>query len=54
MPRTARQAQGGRFHVLNHGNDRDRIFDDDADYVVFEIYTPGKSHDFPVATGSRN
>ncbi|MEI8018190.1 MAG: transposase [Schlesneria sp.] len=37
MPRTARQAPGGMiFHVLNRGNARDRIFDDDADYAAFE------------------
>ena len=37
MPRTARQAPGGMiFHVLNRGNARDRIFEDDADYAAFE------------------
>ena len=37
MPRTARQAPGGMiFHVLNRGNAKDRIFDDDSDYLAFE------------------
>ena len=37
MPRTARQAPEGLiFHVLNRGNTRDRFFDDEADYPVFE------------------
>ena len=37
MPRTARQSPGGMiFHVLNRGNARDQIFDDDADYAAFE------------------
>ena len=37
MPRTARQAPGQMFfHVLNRGNARDGIFDDEADYLAFE------------------
>ena len=37
MPRTARQAPREMiFHVLNRGNVKDRIFDDDADYAAFE------------------
>ena len=37
MPRTARIAPGGMlFHVLNRGNARMRIFDDEADYAAFE------------------
>jgi putative transposase len=37
MPRTARLAPGGYvFHVLNRGNLRARIFDDDGDYAAFE------------------
>lgn len=36
MPRTARAAQGGFiYHVLNRGNDRKRIFHEDADYAAF-------------------
>jgi putative transposase len=36
MPRTARIAPGGVvFHVLNRGNARNRIFDDDGDYLAF-------------------
>ena len=37
MPRTARLAPGGYvFHVLNRGNGRATIFDDDGDYAAFE------------------
>ena len=37
MPRTARVAPGGYvFHVLNRGNRRCQIFDDDGDYAAFE------------------
>ena len=37
MPRTARQAPGEMiFHVLNRGNARDEIFNDEADYLAFE------------------
>ena len=37
MPRTARVAPGGYvFHVLNRGNGRMRLFDDDGDYAAFE------------------
>lgn len=36
MPRTARIAPGGVvFHVLNRGNARSPIFDDDGDYAAF-------------------
>ncbi len=36
MPRTNRQQPGGVvFHVLNRGNERRTIFDDDADYAAF-------------------
>ena len=37
MPRKVFQAPGGTiFSVINRGNARDRIFDDDADYAPFE------------------
>lgn len=37
MPGNPRHASGGMiFHVLNRGNARDRIFDDEADYRAFE------------------
>jgi putative transposase len=37
MPRSNRVAPPGIvFHVLNRGNDRRQIFDDDADYAAFE------------------
>src|SRR5437867_2668520 len=37
MPRTARRASGGMlFHVLNRGNARAQIFDDDEDYRAFQ------------------
>jgi putative transposase len=37
MPRTNRIAPGGWvFHVLNRGNGRDDIFEDDGDYLAFE------------------
>ena len=36
MPRTVRQAPGGMIFVVNRGNARDRIFDNDADYAAFE------------------
>src|SRR5215211_2140173 len=37
MPRTARVAPGGYvFHVLNRGNRRGQIFDDDGDFAAFE------------------
>ena len=37
MPRTARHSPGGViFHVLNRGNARDQIFDQDSDYAAFE------------------
>ena len=37
MPRTARLAPGGYvFHVLNRGNGRATVFDDDGDYAAFE------------------
>jgi putative transposase len=37
MPRSNRVAPPGIvFHVLNRGNGRQRIFDDDADYAAFE------------------
>ena len=39
------------FQVLNRGNARDRIFDDDAGYAAFELYAPGQSCD--LTTGSR-
>lgn len=36
MPRAARIAPGGMvFHVLNRGNDRRTIFEDDGDYEAF-------------------
>jgi putative transposase len=36
MPRTARQQPGGVvFHVLNRGNERRVIFEDDGDYAAF-------------------
>ena len=36
MPRAARHAPGGMiFHVLNRGNARDQIFDQEADYAAF-------------------
>jgi len=38
MPRTNRVAPGGWvFHVLNRGNARDEIFEDDGDYLAFEV-----------------
>ena len=37
MPRTKRYAPGGIvFHVINRGNQRSRIFWNDADYFAFE------------------
>ncbi|MHB1158142.1 MAG: transposase [Phycisphaerales bacterium] len=37
MPRTARVQPGGYvYHVINRGNSRMTIFDDDADYAAFE------------------
>ena len=37
MPRTARHAPGGLiFHVLNRGNARAQIFDEDQDYQAFQ------------------
>jgi putative transposase len=37
MPRVARIAPGGFiFHVLNRGNARCRIFEDDRDYEALE------------------
>jgi putative transposase len=36
MPRAARVAPGGMvFHVLNRGNDRRDIFEDQGDYEAF-------------------
>ena len=36
MPRTARASAGGYcYHVLNRGNDRARVFHDEADYQAF-------------------
>ncbi len=32
----AKRRGGIIFHVLNRGNARDRIFDDNADYATFE------------------
>ena len=53
MPRTARQPPGGTIlHVLNRGNARDRIFEDDTDYAAFEFYADGQFHD--LTTGSRD
>jgi putative transposase len=37
MPRVARSSAGGLvYHVLNRGNARSQIFDDDQDYEMFE------------------
>ncbi|KPL01615.1 MAG: hypothetical protein AMK75_04230 [Planctomycetes bacterium SM23_65] len=36
MPRTARASQGGIcYHVLNRGNHRELVFEDDSDYEAF-------------------
>lgn len=46
MPRTARRAPGGMlFHVLNRGNARAQIFDEDEDYHAFQrVLTETLSH----------
>src|SRR5436189_624304 len=49
MPRTARIAPGGYvFHVLNRGNRRERVFDDDGDYAAFERVLAETLLDVPV------
>jgi putative transposase len=44
MPRTARGAEGGVvYHVLNRGNNRDRIFHKDGDFAAFvKLLVEGK------------
>lgn len=45
MPRTARCAPGGMlFHVLNRGNARAQIFDDDDDHAFQRVLTETLSH----------
>ena len=42
MPRTARRAPGGYvYHVLNRGNGRAPVFEDDGDYAAFERVLAG-------------
>jgi REP element-mobilizing transposase RayT len=48
MPRTARRAPGGYvYHVLNRGNGRAPVFDDDGDYAAFERVLAGTLELFP-------
>lgn len=46
MPRTARNAAGGIvYHVLNRGNNRQRIFRKDGDYAAFvQLMIDAKAH----------
>jgi hypothetical protein len=56
MPRAARQAPGGMiFQVLNRGNARDQIFDDDAGDAAFEkVLADTQAEDCPSPIPTNN
>ena len=41
------------FHVLNRGNARDRIFNDDVNDDLFAFYLHGQFHDLTTGTRER-
>ncbi len=50
MPRTPRHAPGGLiFHVLNRGNARAHIFDEDQDYKAFQRVLAGTLSEVPMS-----